>query len=631
MPGILDKFGKSSIDTDYAIATTVKTTRVSGVTVLEAFDLSRFADDTPVFFVTYKKTTDPLTDVVSVTNLVSWKALVNSGANTLTNMTLAPGYTDSGNDVGDFIECIPTSYWENSLIDGLLTSFNPDGTLKTAAVQEALNISGAIPPDYTPLANAPSSVTHLGQRSYEVVFTGVDYTDRVSPGSRFRTTRTVAAPTQSASLNGTTQYFNDTTIGGMTFTDDFVAGAWIKLNSYGITGDIISRYNGTSGWRMTIDATGRVVVIGYNAGVANSSELRSYQSIPVNKWVHVSAQLDMSSFTNTSTTSYIMIDGVDVVALPTRAGTNPTSLLQAGNIEIGSNNGGLNPFNGKIAQAFIASAKITQANVRTLMSQSITPAQIAAHSIISAWTLSGATGLTDINTTNANNLTAQNSATTTNADSPFGTQASGLISATIDYAIVHTATFSTDTTFVVQVPEGCTIPTSGGVSSVDYSGMKAPYGFPADIDKWRVTSVNTQDSTFGIGSAGSFYLAFGGDTLTVPVGKWKITASKPYEYGSSIAAVIIGRAKITTQAGTVPGTVLDTGSNNLRNSIQRFGNASATTLNIVYTSSVNIDVASQTNYKVAVRMEAGSGAFTIRHIGDSMGANSELYVDNAYL
>lgn len=130
MPEITDLFGKASIDTDHSIATTVKTARTAGDSVLEAYDLSKFADDTPVFVVTYKKTTDPTTGDVSVSELVSWKALVNTGANTLTNLTVAPGYVDGGNDEGDFIECIPTSYWENSLIDGIFVGHNPDGTFK---------------------------------------------------------------------------------------------------------------------------------------------------------------------------------------------------------------------------------------------------------------------------------------------------------------------------------------------------------------------------------------------------------------------------------------------------------------------------------------------------------------------
>lgn len=142
MVAIADKFGKASKSNLYASATTVKTARIAGVGVLEAFDLSKFAIDTPVFFITYKKTIDPVTNVVSIVSQVSWKALVNDVNNTLTNLTVAPGYTDLGNDVGDFIECIPTSYWETSLIDALLTSLNPDGTLKTAAVKTALGNDG---------------------------------------------------------------------------------------------------------------------------------------------------------------------------------------------------------------------------------------------------------------------------------------------------------------------------------------------------------------------------------------------------------------------------------------------------------------------------------------------------------
>jgi hypothetical protein len=39
-----------------------------------------------------------------------------------------------------------------------------------------------------------------------------------------------------------------------------------------------------------------------------------------------------------------MIDGVNVPASVTRGGTNPTSLIQAGNLEIGSINGGTATF-----------------------------------------------------------------------------------------------------------------------------------------------------------------------------------------------------------------------------------------------------------------------------------------------
>ena len=134
MVSISDKFGKASVDGDYAVATTVKTARTAGESVLACFDLSKFSTDAPVFFITYKKTSNPLTGEVTVTEQTSWKGVVNPANDTFVNLTLAPGYTDLGNDVGDFVECIPTSYWANQLVDGILEHTNPDGTLKAGSV-----------------------------------------------------------------------------------------------------------------------------------------------------------------------------------------------------------------------------------------------------------------------------------------------------------------------------------------------------------------------------------------------------------------------------------------------------------------------------------------------------------------
>lgn len=234
MPDILDKFGKSSIDTDYAIATTVKTTRVSGVAVLEAFDLSRFADDTPVFFVTYKKTTDPLTDVVSVTNLVSWKALVNVGANTLTNLTLAPGYTDDGNDVGDFIECIPTSYWENSLIDGLLATLNPDGTLKTDIVEEANLAPSSVTADkidWNMWLEARETWTYVSASTFTVPG---DQTTKYTPATRLKFTQTTV---KYATVRMSSYSAPNTTVTIVVNTDFTIANAAITDNFFSYAGN----------------------------------------------------------------------------------------------------------------------------------------------------------------------------------------------------------------------------------------------------------------------------------------------------------------------------------------------------------------------------------------------------------
>ena len=330
----------------------------------------------------------------------------------------------------------------------------------------------------------------------------------------------------------------------MTFTDDFVAGAWVKLSAYPVAANagIISRYNGTSGWSLYITPSGTVTIIGYNGGPSNQSNLASYQSIPLNKWVHIAAQADMSAFTNTPTTGYIMIDGVDVPATYTRGGTNPTALVQAGNIEVGAYNGGTNPFPGKIAQAFVSSAKITQANVRTLISQGLTSSLISSNNIVSAYSFNG--NGNDLNTTNANNLTAQGSATATNADSPFAdgaNLASGYTDGTTDFGIVTKASFSTNTTLTVQVPEGCTIPTSGGVSAVAYSAQRNPYGFPGQRGKWRLTSMaKTLVSNGGSVSPGT-WLNIGYRQFYLPIGSWVLGFNAvPYYYRTGTNAEFKG-------------------------------------------------------------------------------------------
>lgn len=137
MVAITDKFGKASAPDAYAPATTVKNVKNAGESTLSAYDLSKFDDTVPLFFITYKKTTHPETGATIRLNQAGWKGLVNKDSNTITNLVLAPGYTDPGQAPGDYIEAIPTSFWANELVDGILVSHNPDGTLKNNAVTTA--------------------------------------------------------------------------------------------------------------------------------------------------------------------------------------------------------------------------------------------------------------------------------------------------------------------------------------------------------------------------------------------------------------------------------------------------------------------------------------------------------------
>jgi len=329
---------------------------------------------------------------------------------------------------------------------------------------------------WTPILGVtPNTVTSNGNRNYDLVFNSVDLTSTLSPNMKLRATRTIAAPSQCTDLeSSSSQYFSRTSanLGStMTFTDDFTVSAWVKLESYpGTSMSIASRYNGTSGWKLEITSSGQPRLVGFNASSANASYVNSYASIPLNKWVHVTAQLDMSAFTATTTTSYIMIDGVDVPAAVTRSGTNPTALVQAGNLEIGSQNGGTEPFDGKIAQVAIYSAKVLQATIKASCNQTLSGSET---SLISAYSFNGV--ITDLNTTNANNLTANAGAVATNADSPY---ANAVTAGLLEYAEVNSVTFSTNTTVNVRVPDSSLLPTSGGVSAMSYATTANPYGLP---------------------------------------------------------------------------------------------------------------------------------------------------------
>lgn len=376
---------------------------------------------------------------------------------------------------------------------------------------------------WTSLGDTPETVTNNGNRSYNLVFNSTDLTDTVTPGTRLKLTRTTAAPTQCTDLeSSSSQYYSKTSPSGMTFTDDFTCMAWVKLESYGTPCCIASRYNGTSGWYFLINANGQVQMDGFNAGPTNYSNVSSGPSIPLGRWVHVAAQLDMSAYTATTTTSYTMIDGVDVPSRVSRGGTNPTALVQAGNFQVGADNGTQYPFDGKLAQVAVFSAKVTQATIRTYMSQGLAGNET---SLISAYSFNNS--ITDLNTSNANNLTAQNSAVATATDSPFAQRdnvATGLTAGTVEYGIVTAASYSTNTTLTVQVPEGSAIPTSGGVSAVSYSQSRSPFGFPSSATKWDIILLTKQSLSQSAPTLGTWYNAFanGCMQITVPIGAWRV-------------------------------------------------------------------------------------------------------------
>lgn len=394
----------------------------------------------------------------------------------------------------------------------------------------------------------PSSCSALGNRNYNIVVNSTDLTDKISKGMRLRLTRGSAAPLKCATLNGSTQFFNKTSPNKLTFTDDFVNSIWVKIPVYQAEA-MIARYNGTSGFEFFVDATGRVSLTGFNASSSNFSQVKSRQGIPLNRWVHLAAQLDMSTFTATTTTSYIMIDGVDVQADVIRGGTNPTALVQAGNLEIGSENGGTSPFNGQIAQAAIYNAKVTQATILASMQQGLVGTET---SLASGYSFNNA--ITDLNTTTPNDLSPQGSAVATTADNPFSDS-----TGTLGYAIVLNAVFSTNTTLNVQVPEGFTLPSS--LSAMAFSTDYIPYKFPA-ASKFKLSAYDTGGALTNVLIPLIVQYVVNNPIENLPYlnvgtggGTMYLTAE-----GSTrkIALSIAGASATTTYSNTFPGSFLTT-------------------------------------------------------------------------
>lgn len=470
--------------------------------------------------------------------------------------------------------------------------------------------------DWRTAVTTASLIAYNGQGSYTMTVAD-DLTGFISPGMRIRTTRTAAAPTRSTSLNGTTQYWAKTSPNKLTFTDDFVASAWIKLSSYG-SGfpTIVSRYNGTNGWWFIILPTGQVELTGFNGGGGNFSRVQSIQSIPLNRWVHVAAQLDMSAFTATSTTSYVMIDGVDVPAAVARGGTNPTALIQAGNLEVGSNNGGTNPLSGKVAQVAVFNSKVTQATIRGYISKGLSGSET---SLASAYSFDNSTN--DLNTTTPNNLVAGGgSPTATNADSPFGNQADGSISSTLDYGIVHAIDAMTIT---IQTPEGCTIPTAGGISALHYSGVKSPYGFPSKKGKWILQAVSRVSASQSSPTSGTWY-NIKSFNITLPIGSW-VLGQEGTIYASKAASTAVNVQRTlstTTNSETTP---------DLTVSGQSEGASGQMTVLMHTSRQAPIDTATATVYYLNTRTNVASA----NSIGDQAGSSgfnsTKITAENAYL
>lgn len=352
-----------------------------------------------------------------------------------------------------------------------------------------------------PLAQTPTLTNSFGNGSFEISIP-TDLTGVLSRGSRLRIPRVGTQPTQSASFNGTTQHATrpSANVVGLGNTPVLTVSAWVYITEYkGSTNTIASRYIGgsNSGYHFYIDSNGCVVLAGREA-TKTVDNVSSIQAIPVNRWVHVAAAINVGS-----STGRIFIDGVEVPTTYTN-GTSAT-ISGTGDLAIGQVVSS-QFFSGRIAQFQQWHAYLTAAQVRQYMNQELTGSET---NLVGYWKLNG--NWND-STANANHLTPQGSPTFVNGH-PFGDTA---------YAIVmNDPTFSAgNTTLNVHTANGYAIPNSP-LGAAHYSQVKVPHGFPAEPDKWTIINYFLfADTVASVGT--NVWTKMGKYQLTLPVGAWAL-------------------------------------------------------------------------------------------------------------
>jgi len=277
---------------------------------------------------------------------------------------------------------------------------------------------------------------------------------------KLKATRTVAAPYQCTDLEASSsQSWSKASATGFSTGTTWTWAAKVKVESYG-AGVIGALDDGTNRLQLFLDSSGRINISG--GLVAGDDVVTSYASVPLNKWVDITASITIGT-----PTGEIRLDDT-VIASVVTASASTTMTIGTPTLYAGRNNAG-NYFDGKIAQLAIFNAVISDATLKTYSSQTKTGSETSCKGL---WTFNG-NG--NDSSASANNLTANNSATATATDSPF---ANAVSAGLLEYAEINSVTFSTNTTVNVRVPDTCMIPTSGGVSAVSYSTQSNPYGLP---------------------------------------------------------------------------------------------------------------------------------------------------------
>lgn len=453
------------------------------------------------------------------------------------------------------------------------------------------------------VAPTVASGYNKGNKEYDLTFSNVNLALSLSPGMRMKLDRATTAPTQCTDLElSSSQYWSKTSPTGLSFTDDFTCEAWIKLESYGSRMGIVARRNAdTEGFSFHIEQSGRVELLGLRVA-GNNRYISSYQCIPLGRWVHVAATLDMSGNTGT-----VYIDGVSVPTIMTTNGT-ATALVQGTTaLVVGAEkSAGTNPFDGKIADVRVWSAIRTATEIRDNMNQQLVGNET---NLVAYFKFNG-----DANdsTANANNLSASGSATATNVDNPMKAT---------EYAIITKVTYSApDTTVTVFTGTDHNIPNTT-LENPFYSTQKTPLNFPSTRAKWRVeSSVRWAYTGISIGSTGSWVAS--NHKLSVPTGSWRYGYKGSYNFASTVSG--LRDANITL----APSGTLTNGTLSHELAVWIYRNSTSDAPDHAYKDSY-VDLTSQTEYIQYGQITSSSGSESWQIRGDK--GETTIFAECAYI
>lgn len=508
--------------------------------------------------------------------------------NTLGGAILTKGTVPDGGypaDSNTKVVMLATATWANYLVDGILAHANPNGSLKTQAVKDALGITSEPTGGWSLLTNTFTYVSNDGNKQYTIRADNVDLTGTLYPGMKVRLPRTTTPPTQCMHFDAASgQCASKASPSGSFPTATMTFEAWEYLSSYPST---VARYiggrfdNSAQGAAIRIFPSGQISL--FYGTASNYTEFVSNESVELNGWTHIAGVITSVA----SKTGQIYINGNPVPT--TRVASGATAVTYAGALTVGSVNGGIanTYWDGNISEFRWWSTARTQSEIQANMNISLTGSEsglFALHQGNGNWN----------DKTGTNSLTAVNGASPTQAGNPMSATEYGIITK-VSYAAPHT-------TITVFTGTDYNIP-NATLANVSYSTHSNPYGFPRSKKKWQISCISLADLS-GTSTSNTWENS-SGLKLKVPTGDWDLGfyTNTEINNGGGSAAWVWRAGLGTTSGNNVP--ALTDGSH---------GTSVANTFSLsAFQAQDSISLATPTDYYLNTYSEGNTG--TVYHRG----------------